>query len=95
MVLGRWVGVSLDAARVFLDLARILGFVGFGLDISGGRRVDCVPGTPLIFSLLMSFTISLDFFKVTSGSSSHLCKLLSALKNLGCSVDTCQQEFVQ
>ena len=52
-------------------------------------RVECgSPGTRLCARANRSVTIFLDGCKETSGSSSHLCRLLFALKIFGCSVDT-------
>lgn len=44
---------------------------------------------------LISSSMEVGRFKLISGSSSHLCKLLSALKNLGCSVDTWKIGYCQ
>jgi hypothetical protein len=56
---------------------------GVGAGVEAG-----VPEMPTFCKVLMSFIMLLDIFTLTSGRSSHRCKLLSALKNFGCSVET-------
>ena len=75
------VGDEIRACLVPGFLGMVGGMVGgMGLPLLGRRLCD---------KSFKSFTnFHRGVFKEIVGSSSHLCKLLSALKNLGCSVDT-------
>jgi hypothetical protein len=79
--------VGLCGTGVLSFLVLVRGWVCFGRVVIGGVR-EGILGSCCFGMSVRSFNMSPDIFKLTSGSSSHLCKLLSALKNLGCSVDT-------